>query len=138
MRSPQIFDKRTKYLYLLPLTIMGIIFYLSHQPNVMDGMPEIPFLDKFFHFTAYFALGFSFCISLSFNRWPRWGPLSFLFTMLYAMSDEIHQTFVPNRSFEVSDFLADVFGGLVAVLVFRYLMRTFSRLPQSRLMRSSY
>ena len=41
--------------------------------------------------------------------------LSFLFVLLNAFADEIHQIFVPGRSFQISDILTDCIGGLAGI-----------------------
>jgi VanZ family protein len=41
--------------------------------------------------------------------------LSFLFVLLNAFADEIHQIFVPGRSFQMSDIFTDSVGGLVGI-----------------------
>lgn len=38
---------------------------------------------------------------------------------LYAISDELHQAFVPNRTSSFGDVLIDLFGGICAVLWLR-------------------
>jgi len=43
--------------------------------------------------------------------------------MLYALSDEYHQTFIPTRSFEVLDLAADAFGIFLAIILSRYIRR---------------
>ncbi|MBK7255512.1 MAG: VanZ family protein [Ignavibacteria bacterium] len=43
-----------------------------------------------------------------------------LFTSLYGLSDEAHQYFVPNRSCEFYDWIADVAGGLAVYFVIKY------------------
>ena len=54
--------------------------------------------------------------------------------MLYALSDETHQLFVPNRAFELSDLALDLTGVLAAILLFRirsmHSERTAARLKQ--------
>ena len=42
---------------------------------------------------------------------------SFLFSVLYASSDEFHQTFVPGRDGNIVDVLIDSSGALVGILV---------------------
>ena len=41
--------------------------------------------------------------------------LAFLATVVYGVSDEIHQGFVPGRSPEVADLFADMVGGGLAI-----------------------
>lgn len=43
--------------------------------------------------------------------------LSFLFTFIYACSDEFHQIFIPGRSGQFKDILIDSCGALVMLLI---------------------
>lgn len=71
------------------------------------------------HFTIYFILGiFSSLTFLSLNKPNLFlsSAASFAICALYAVSDEIHQYFVPGRSCEVRDMLIDSSAALIAVL----------------------
>jgi VanZ family protein len=48
---------------------------------------------------------------------------SFIICTLYGASDEIHQYFVPNRSSEVQDWLADAAGAVLMVLIIKYFLQ---------------
>jgi len=41
-----------------------------------------------------------------------------LATLLYGISDEFHQFFVPGRSFETFDVMADTIGGAIGGTVY--------------------
>ncbi len=72
------------------------------------------------HFAEYGALGFLLsAVGISFYIKPHINiPVSFCVGALYAVSDEIHQYFVPGRSFQLTDILTDSAGALCgAVLV---------------------
>jgi VanZ family protein len=43
--------------------------------------------------------------------------LALALTVLYAASDEWHQTFIPNRSGQLADVLVDTAGALTVLLV---------------------
>jgi VanZ family protein len=43
--------------------------------------------------------------------------LSIVFTILYAASDEFHQSFVPSRSASVFDVMIDTTGGICGTLL---------------------
>ena len=45
------------------------------------------------------------------------GILSFLFSVIYASSDEFHQIFVPGRDGNIIDVLIDSSGALVGILI---------------------
>ncbi|MBO4501512.1 MAG: VanZ family protein, partial [Clostridia bacterium] len=42
---------------------------------------------------------------------------AFLFCVLYALSDEAHQLFVPGRAFELKDLFLDSVGAFVGILI---------------------
>ena len=112
-----------KIYYFGPFVIMGLIFFLSHQPRVMDGLPEITGLDKLLHCIAYFSLAISWITALLKNSESAAHSKMVVFSMLYALSDEFHQTFIPTRSFEVLDLVADAAGILLALKLSRYVQR---------------
>lgn len=105
---------------LLLAVYCGIIFWLSGQP----AMP-VPSLfhqqDKFAH-----AALFAFLSLLSWNAFSHWLredlPLflaSLTFSSLYGLSDEWHQSFVPGRTMDPLDWLADLAGILIMLLWMR-------------------
>jgi VanZ family protein len=52
--------------------------------------------------------------------------------LLYALSDELHQTFVPTRTASITDVMIDVLGGICGILwLFWYRggIRAPARLP---------
>jgi len=129
---------------------MALIFYLSHQPatessELSTGMSEmilsavnniIPTLDvdvslfnyivrKGAHFTAYFVLAI-----LSVNALRRSGITRYRsaivalgISVLYAISDEVHQLFIPGRSGEVTDVLIDSAGASLGIAMYIVVLR---------------
>ena len=93
---------------------MGIIFVVSHQPEV-----SIPagLTDKQSHSLAYTLLGILIVRALAGGFGARVSPraalLGVLLTALYGASDEYHQTFVAGRSADVYDLYADATGGAI-------------------------
>lgn len=69
------------------------------------------------HFCIFVALGFFATLSLlSFGvKTIKNFAISFPFSVLYAVSDEIHQYFVPGRAFQFSDILVDSLGSLMGI-----------------------
>ena len=51
--------------------------------------------------------------------------LSILFSSLYGVSDEIHQSFVPYRSADIMDVLADILGSALGVGVFSLWLKGY-------------
>ena len=97
---------------------MALIFFLSSQPQLPS--PPDPLADLIFkkgaHFTVYAVLAVLFRRALPPSRWI-WA-LSWMFTVLYASSDEWHQSFVPGRHPQLTDVLIDVCGATTGLWIF--------------------
>jgi VanZ family protein len=52
----------------------------------------------------------------------RWGMLGVAVALATAVTDEVHQSFVPSRSGDVRDVLLDLTGALAAQLILWYLL----------------
>ena len=110
---------------LLALALMALLFYLSHQPALHTPM-LFSAQDKVLHAGVYGLLGL---LLLGAQRRPAKGysgrqvSISVLLASLYGLSDEIHQYFVPGRSSEALDWLADTLGALIAVSLLAWLSR---------------
>jgi VanZ family protein len=77
-------------------------------------------VDKLAHFGAYAVLGVLLAWAAVASRWSIAWPV--LIGLAYAASDEIHQYFVPGRSSDAGDWLADALGvGAGCLLVYRVL-----------------
>lgn len=104
---------------------MGLIFFLSSLPRVtVFRQPLIMFLiTKTGHLLEYgilFILVYRanrVTFSLSFSKTIF---LSFIFTLIYAISDEIHQLYVPTREGTIRDVFID---GLGAFVVAQFIAR---------------
>ncbi len=109
---------RWPYGVLTALYCAGI-FYWSSQP-VLDVPPSLifPGVDKVVHAVVFGGLAGLVCLGLWRSNGTLiapilfWGPVAFVF--LYSLFDEVHQLFVPFRTFDWLDIAADV-GGALAV-----------------------
>ena len=103
------------------ITVMGIIFFLSGQPGDSLDLPDIPDLDKVLHAIAYGVLALTVLFAVPEHKYRanpwRMSLLVVLICLLYGISDEFHQSFVPNRMPSVLDLIADTKGAVVVVFV---------------------
>jgi VanZ family protein len=102
-----------------------LIFIQSSYPSIKRA-PELPYFDKVLHCIAYALLGALFFRAFKTTRIKNkvnllW-VLSVLLSSLYGIGDEIHQYFVPYRSADLMDVLADILGAVMGV----YFYQTFS------------
>ena len=114
---------------LAALSWAGLIFYLSSQPSI-EAPALFPGQDKLFHLIAFGILGFLTVGTLQASHagYPtRRVWLVVLAVALYGILDEVHQYFVPGRSADVYDALADAFGGLLGAWTMYYLSRILHR-----------
>jgi VanZ family protein len=89
---------------------MVLIFILSSIPG--KELPVLPFpgFDKIVHIIEYSVLGFLLS-GIGKNT-----VFIFLVGLLYGLSDEIHQIFVPFREFSLLDILSDAVGVYLGIL----------------------
>ncbi|MGE5544823.1 MAG: VanZ family protein [Bacillota bacterium] len=74
---------------------------------------------KLAHFSLYMVLGILSARALRKSGMTGWKPLiaAVLICVLYAVTDELHQVFVPGRSGQISDVFIDSMGGLVGIFL---------------------
>jgi VanZ family protein len=111
------------------LLVMAIIFILSAQPSGHEDKPFIEvLLRKLGHVTGYFLLALAWWralreLGLSHSLAAQLRGAA-LISVLYAVTDEFHQTFVEGRSGTPVDVLIDAIGiGLACLLVTRLYAR---------------
>ncbi|HEU4885956.1 MAG TPA: VanZ family protein [Longimicrobium sp.] len=103
--------------WLLAVAWAAFIFSLSAQSNVPG--PEVPGIDKVEHFGAYAVLGWLLVRAADRSALPL--VVGLALAVLYGASDEIHQMFVPGRSPDVMDWVADAAGVIAATFVYTRL-----------------
>ena len=103
------------YLWLPLLAWMGLIFYLSAQPDLPH--PDAGWLGLVLSSGAHaFVFGVLAVLWVRVLDGRRHALLvAFLLTMLYALSDEFHQAFVPGRYPDPWDLLCDALGAVLAL-----------------------
>jgi len=119
-------QKVSFFRYWFPLITYCILIFLQSSFPSIESIPELPYKDKLLHFFAYAVLGALFLRAYKTlrirNNLKFLIILSVLSSSLYGISDEIHQYFVPYRSFEYFDILADVLGSLFGVFIYEFIM----------------
>jgi VanZ family protein len=106
--------------WLPAILIMAVIFGFSSTPSTK--LPSFGLLDfvvkKGGHMLGYGLLVLAYWYGLRFEKRLWW--LALLFAILYAMSDEFHQSFVPGRHPSWVDVLGFDGGGALIALALAY------------------
>jgi VanZ family protein len=106
------------------ITIVSSIPHLSAPPVI-----TLTFSDKLAHLGEYFILGA--CLIIGLHRSGSNGNMlivTILAGVIFGSIDELHQSFVPGRSMDYWDILADSIGSASSSLAY-VLLRP--RLPQT-------
>ena len=126
-----------KLRYFIPICLYcALIFWLSSMPDPpipTNRLFSFPGRDKVAHLVLYGGLGALLSIGIRYSNdlpkpWIQW-YVPVAFAILYGITDEIHQLYVPNRSFEVLDLVADGTGATLAQLGLFILWRKQKATP---------
>jgi VanZ family protein len=114
--------------------VMAIIFALSSRrtlPKTPGLTPELVSIAG--HFTVYAALAASLWWGLGSFALPPGRRLALAFggALLYGLSDEWHQSFIPGRDPAVFDILVDSIGAVCGLAVAQLLLRDRGGAPES-------
>ena len=76
---------------------------------------------KLAHFTEYLILGVLVTNMLRYYNKKTY--ISIIICILYAMSDEVHQLFVPGRSCQILDIIIDTLGSSTGIILYNILRK---------------
>ena len=93
-----------------------------------------PIVRKVAHYSIYTSLGFlSMCFALTCKgTYRQKGISSLVFCILYSISDEIHQLFVPGRSGQLVDVYIDTLGALTGILFMYLVLRIYKKISKKQ------
>lgn len=148
---------RKKYIRWVPALVwMGIIFYLSAQPanessELSKGVMRVVIqtigdglsldqgvlhqvIRKGAHLGAYFILAVLVMSALESKHRKNTYQIGITLAICisYAISDEVHQLYVPGRSGEVRDVMIDTAGASLGILSFIVLRKIFTQLKKAK------
>lgn len=107
-----------------------IIFILCSIPG--DDLPKtsmvnIPHLDKIVHFGMFFIMGIFLIAELryqtKFKKATRVSIALSLIAIYGGLIEYLQQNFFTNRSGDFVDLLADILGGILAVLLYPWVKK---------------
>ena len=120
------------WLWLPVVAWMVAIFALSAQPNlphVASGWLDL-LISSAAHLFLFAVLAILWARALGQGR--RSWLIAAVLTLLYALSDEFHQLFVPGRHADPLDLAFDALGAGLGLAGWAWLQRKISMSPKSR------
>ena len=112
---------------LPPIVWAGVIFFFSSQQHVQVSTD---YWENFAALKSSHVIGYSGLFILIhralFNsttyKKPKALAIAMLLTIAYAITDEIHQKFVPTRDGKWRDVIFDTIGASIALLIIWYIL----------------
>ncbi len=102
----------------IPWLWMAVIFWFSAQPKLPDLTPGLPGFEAIAgHLFMYAVLALLWRRALQGAGVRHSALLALLFALLYGLSDEYHQSFVPNRTPSFFDVATDACGAGAALVI---------------------
>ena len=123
---------RIAFAWLPAVLYTALIWWLSSQALHVPYIERVPLQDKGVHFLEYGALALfvAHAVVITFReRGVRAALIATLLTSALGFLDELHQAFVPGRSSDARDLLADAIGAVVFSTVYVALHALLSRRP---------
>ena len=103
-------DAERSRIWMTFLLYAGLIIYLSHQPGNPNAVLPFPHFDKLIHFIEYGVFGIFFARAIATVTDKKIPIIVLGGSLLFAISDEYHQSFVPFRYPDVWDVVYDMLG----------------------------
>ena len=113
-----LFEKNKWLPIVLTILIAIEIFYFSTLQGG-TGTGRNVWIARAYHFIAFFLFAFFLFISIKRNKKIKvsYVVITLVASIFYAISDEIHQIFVPLRNASIRDVLTDALGICVAMII---------------------
>lgn len=127
-----------KLVFLLPVLLCSVtLFYLSSIPGLTPPSLGVEWQDKVYHTIAFLGYGLT-VLWASMGLRPSASRRSHIvvtvvLSIVFAVSDEIHQYFVPNREAGLDDVLADIVGVLLSLTMIPLVDRLVNVVYRRRL-----
>lgn len=146
-----------KIIWIMTILLMAMIFFFSSRPGEISRQDSAWFLDKTNIADQEEALDTSNMQAMNLQTWIRktahviifatlamfiyasiygyiykaigTGILSWILSIIFAITDEIHQYFVPGRGAQIQDVIRDSKGSFLGCIIMMVLILIIEKLP---------
>ena len=117
-------EKRRIFSAFMMLLLGAEIFYVSSIPGSTSGA-GFPLIPVIYHLSVFFLFSFFLFFSIKGKKEIKFGYAisALLISLIYAILDEFHQSFVPLRSPSSGDILTDLAGISFSILISIFISR---------------
>ncbi|ODS39270.1 MAG: hypothetical protein A7316_06045 [Candidatus Altiarchaeales archaeon WOR_SM1_86-2] len=110
-----------RYIWVWVIGYSVAIFILSSMPQPpVPPEPIIPHQDKFLHIMVYFLYTLLWQVGLIGVKNEKISsyaiPLAVVIAILYGATNEVYQSFIPDRMYDFGDVIANAVGAVLAGL----------------------
>lgn len=102
--------------FIVVLIALGIFYVSSLSFSSISYGSNV--ISTVYHVLAFFLLAFFLQIALVRGKNLNLIALAFFLAIVYGISDEFHQYFVPGRSTTLKDVLLDALGAVYSTMIY--------------------
>lgn len=118
---------KVSLIYIPWISWMAFTIYLSSLPGEQLVISQTPWVERniknLLHFIQYFGLYILTYRVIVYYKFPASRYVSLLWCIIFAISDEFHQSFTPNREASLNDIIIDSVGATMALIFTNLLIR---------------
>jgi len=112
------------WLSWLIVVVLGVyIFVISSLIFPVSDASGFDIKPIVYHIGVFFLFGFFLMVALIKGERKRFFVSAILLSVLYAVSDEVHQIFVPGRGASLGDVVLDGVGIVFAFMIYSISLR---------------
>lgn len=112
---------RERIAFRIAAVVWATVIFVASSVTLTTTAEPLPESDKIAHVAFYAILAYfllcGWCVDKNKTLRKKQAVVVLTFVILYGISDEFHQSFVPGREPSWYDVLADGVGGLFGLLV---------------------
>ena len=120
-------EKHRTFSIVMVILIAIEIFYFSSLPEISRTGTILlsVWISRGYHFTVFFLFAFFFLAAIIKDKKIKKKHifLTLIISVIYAISDEIHQLFVPFRDGGIRDVLTDTIGIFMAIIIYLFIRK---------------
>ena len=117
------FERHPEASWVLTIVAAVGIFWVSSL-SFGSGVPGIDIVPILYHILSFFVLATFLLISLVGGQRKRLFVLGIVLAIVYGVSDELHQFFVPGRYMSLFDIFLDGIGVIFAAMIYFILVES--------------